>query len=379
MSMKKILAALLLIFSPATTFAVREIEAHVKHDNPMHFEFSAYGLGSYNYLVRSARFTSGSYNRGSTIATNGLRLNQAYLQITELPEEGFGGFMNMVVGQEAILIAPDGWNPEVFNLRNFGVTVPEAYLEYVKGPFTLKVGEMLALAGIESFVFTEDTNFSRSLVDAYAQPGIHIGVRGIARLTDRVSFIVGTGNGWSTIRHPGKQTRIEFGVDYEVKDKFMLNINGYSGDQHLTDGARSGQTGRRNLIDIFGTYQVTDKLQLAWNLDYGTQTKAALPFDVVSGAKWRGIDAYLNYQYTDDWRSSVRGEVLDDSDGYRTGVRQVLKEVTLTVGYKPVKSIEIIAEARHDFSNQASYVNKGGEGANHNQQSFSLAALYRTD
>ncbi len=47
-------------------------------------------------------------------------------------------------------------------------------------------------------------------------------------------------------------------------------------------------SGKRNGLDIFATWQLTEKIQLAFNYDYITQNKATLPYNVLSNAVWTG-------------------------------------------------------------------------------------------
>ena len=70
----------------------------------------------------------------------------------------------------------------------------------------------------------------------------------------------------------------------------------------------------------------------------------------VAGAdlKWDGVAAYVNYAINGQWRVSLRGEYVDDKDGFITGTPQKLKEGTLTFGYAPLKNFELRLEARYD-------------------------------
>jgi hypothetical protein len=115
---------------------------------------------------------------------------------------------------------------------------------------------------------------------------------------------------------------------------------------------------------------------LVASYDYGMQTKAALPNGDIAKAVWHGIVGYVNYKFNEKWRTSLRGEIFDDQDGYRTGVRQNWREATITIGYSPIKDFEIRAETRRDFSNKNSFVKKNGISVSNYQQSYALEALY---
>jgi hypothetical protein len=102
-----------------------------------------------------------------------------------------------------------------------------------------------------------------------------------------------------------------------------------------------------------------------------------LPYDQLGRATWAAAAGYVNYQLNDKWRTSVRAEVMNDGNGFRTGVPQVWKELTLTIGYSPIRHFEILAETRHDVSNVDAFVNKSGAATGPSQQSYSLSALYQ--
>jgi hypothetical protein len=91
---------------------------------------------------------------------------------------------------------------------------------------------------------------------------------------------------------------------------------------------------------------VTSALSVVLNFDYNKQDNA---FTDGSSASWNGAALYVNYAINDQWRVSLRGEYLDDKDGFLAG-GQTIKEGTLTFGYAPVKNFEVRAEFRYDKS-----------------------------
>ena len=53
------------------------------------------------------------------------------------------------------------------------------------------------------------------------------------------------------------------------------------------------------------------------------------------------------------------------------------REATITIGYAPIKDLELRTEIRHDFSNQNAFVEKNGIDVSNNQQSFALEVVYK--
>lgn len=366
----------LIFFSVAALAAPEHVFKHHRTYGP-DIDVTSYIAGSYNYLQRSKYFTSGVTDRANDIAENGERLQQLFLSVSSLPKNGFGAYVEMAAGQDAYAIAPYGWNANMFNLQTIGFAVPDAYLYYGYQGYTLEAGLIEALAGFESFEYINDANFSRGIIWGYVVPGVHMSLRGSKQVTKDAKFIFGLVNGWATIRQPGNFHAAEFGLEYKFTDRLSTVMDAYLGNQYLTDSAFSGPTGRISLLDFYGTYQYTDLLSFNWNLDYAVQSKAALPYAVTGRAVWYAAGGYANYQLSEKWRSAVRGEFMNDVDGFRTGVPQTWKEVTLTLGYEPIKHLSVLGEVRHDFSNVNAFANKNGVNSNNNQQSFALMALYQ--
>lgn len=369
---------LLLIGLPSVVLAAEEhIASHPHSAAARQIDVTSYIVGSYNYLQRDKYFISGYPNRMNDLAENGVRLQQLFLSVSCLPDDGFGAYTEMAAGLDAYSIAPYGWQADMLQIQNVGFAVPDAYLYYGKNGYTLQAGVMEAVAGFETFNYLNDANFSRGIIYGYVVPGVHSGVRGSKQINDSAKVILGVANGWATLRQPGDMNAVELGLEYKFTEKLTTFLDAYVGNQYLEDFAFSGPTGSRVLLDFYGTYQYTDALSFDWNLDYAAQTKASLPYGAIGRAVWAAAAGFVNYQFNDRWRTSVRGEILNDGDGYRTGVPQNWKEVTLSLGYEPIKHLSFILETRHDFSNVDSFVNKNGVGSNNNQQSYALEAMYQ--
>ena len=345
-------------------------------NTPSDFKMSGYVDGSYNYLQNKNKFTSGSYNRVFDTNPNGVTLQQAGITMAYQPKQGLGGVITPVEGRDSIIFAPYGWFPNNTS-QMFGVAVPQAFLQYAVGPFTFMGGNFIELAGAENIFSYNDTNFSRSILWGYAEPFTVTGFRASYDPNDKLTLIGGIDNGWDSIRDTGRQKTLELGVSYKFNPMFSLAAYGYSGQQRIADRTSSGPTGQRTLIDLIATLNVTEQLTLVANYDGALQTKAVLPSGAVAQAIWQGIAGYINYQLSDKWRTSLRGELFNDSDGYRTGVVQKWDELTLTVGYIVLKDFELRAETRHDFSNVNSFLRTNGIGTSNYQQSYALEGLLK--
>jgi hypothetical protein len=303
----------------------------------------------FDELLDSAGLTVSGYVAASYSASNGypfnihqfdiehnsFQLDQAGLTVAYQPKEGFGALVDVMVGEDARILhlAEDG--------HDNSVDIRQAFLQYATGPLTVMAGKFVTLAGAEVINPTLNTNFSRSLLFFDSEPLTHTGIRATYALTDEVIATAGINNGWNTTSTSYGSKTGELGLAYAPASKlFALAANAYFGKAEAFDAEKT-------LIDIVGTYNVTSQLSVVLNFDWDQQKNA---FTDGTDASWHAAALYVNYAINDQWRVSVRGEYLDDQDGFVTGATQTLKEGTVTFGYAPVKNFELRAEVRYDKS-----------------------------
>jgi hypothetical protein len=316
----------------------------------------------FDELLDSAGLTVSGYVAASYYASNGypfnihqfdvehntFQLDQAGLQVAYQPKEGFGALVDVIAGEDARLLhqAEDG-HDNTFDLR-------QGFLQYATGPLTLMAGKFVTLAGAEVINPTLNTNFSRSLLFFDSEPLTHTGFRGAYAVSDALTVTAGVNNGWnSTSTSFGSKTG-ELGLAFTPASKlYSLALNAYFGRATAsTAGGALVYEGNRTLIDFVGTYNATSQLSIILNFDYDQQQDAVDVTGAFHDVAWHAAAVYVNYAINDTWRVSVRGEYLDDRNGFVTGAEQTLKEGTLTVGYAPVKNFELRAEFRYDKSGQ---------------------------
>ena len=206
------------------------------------------------------------------------------------------------------------------------------------------------------------------------------GARATYAVNDQLSLIAGVNNGWDQLRDMNRQKTAELGISFTPVKQFSLTAQGYSGDEVTS----LSQNAQRNLFDLVATFNATDALSFVLNYDYGTQDKFASLVDGSSiKAKWTGWAGYVNFQLSEQWRLSVRGEYFDDKDGARTlvadssGAGQKWKEGTVTVAYMPTKNTEFRGEYRYDKSNKLAFLDSDGVTAKDTQSSFALQGIYK--
>ncbi len=341
---------------------------------------------SYSHLNGNGAFVGGTPDRVFDAQHDSFSVHQAAFTLAKQPKEGFGGLINVIVGEDADVIAPFNQNPG----SKSKVDLTQAFVQYAKGPLTGIGGKYVTLAGAEVINPTQDTNFSRSILFGYAIPFTHTGVRGTYAVSDALSLILGLNNGWDLLQDTNGSKTIESGISYAPLKNLSLTAAGYFGNEKLCGsacvpgvgpGTLGGPGGYRGLFDAVVTYNATDKLTLILNPDYGWQDNASTATPTGHGvAIWEGIAGYAIYQFTDQWRGSLRLEYFNDKEGYRTGVKQQWKELTYTLAYLPNKNIELRGEFRYDRSNgnppNGPFVNTSGTTGN-GQSSVALEALFK--
>ena len=292
-----------------------------------------------NGYVAASYYHSSGYNtfHEFDVRHDTFQLDQAGLQIGYQPKEGFGAFADMIAGEDArILNGAENGTEGTFNVR-------QAYVQYATGSLTLIGGKFTTLAGEEYSNPTNNTNFSRSLL-FFAEPLTHTGLRVTWAATGTLNLIAGVNNGWNTTSTSYGSKTAELGAAFTPTKQLSLNLQGYFGKV-------PGYDAERSFVDFVGSYNVTDALTLALSYDWGKQEQKTGP-----DLDWDGVAAYVNYALNSQWRISVRGEYLNDKNGFNTGAVQKLKEGTVTLGFAPVKSFELRIEGRYDKSDQSTFV-----------------------
>lgn len=320
----------------------------------------------------SASYTGG-FNKGQVLAyrafdtdSNSFELNQAAITLSKLPTEGFGGLVNVTAGSDAKVINSSYGSGD----GDFALT--QAYLQYATGPLTVIGGRYVTLAGAEVIDDSQDANISRSLLFTLAEPLVHTGVRASYAITGTTTAYLGVNN--SAVSGDGldgdKTKTAETGLAYASSDKKLgAAVYDYYGVDHSV---------KTNFLDLDLSYQLTDKLQLVGNGDYyrfvgdGSDGYAA------------GVAVYANYQFTDTWKGSLRGEYLSTKSVLTTPAadgKSHIEDITGTVGYSPVKSVTLLGEVRWDLSGDKVFPNPGTDTVDFtdfskNQGDVEVKAIY---
>ncbi len=331
----------------------------------------------YTNLRGAGKFVSGINSRVFDFERNEVNLHAIDLQLAKLPESGFGGLVDVTLGKDADVIAAYGTidkNRGPANGVDKRADLTQAYVHYAVGPVTLIAGKFVTLSGAEVIKSAADTNYSRSILFGYAIPFTHAGVRATYKVSDSLSLVAGVNQGWDAFKDPNSDKTLELQAAITPSKSMSVLVAAYSGKELVTNYPKSEANGTRNLLDVVATFNLADPLTLILNFDYGTQAGGS-----ASGgkAKWQGLAGYVNYQLSDQWRLSFRGEYFDDKDGYRTGLVQKWKETTATLAYLINKNFEVRAEVRGDWSDKEAFLKSDRSTASKTDRSLGVEVLYK--
>jgi hypothetical protein len=287
---------------------------------------------------------------------------------------GWGGFVQLDFGNDAAV----NESSATYTIAE-EFTIQEANIRYKTGSTTVTAGKFATLAGTEVIESKDNWNFSRSYLFGYTIPFTHTGVRVNVAPSSAFNFTVGVNNGWDQLNETPNRAlinaagtsgghraetgkTIELGVGFNPAPTVALAAAFYTGEEFSFFSTNA--SGRRDLLDLTGTFGPYGPVTFKANIDFGQQEDAAITSaagNPPKDAEWLGIAGYVNFQINPKSRVAGRIEQLDDEDGFRTGVRaggglpidfggQKLTSVTVTFAHAPNSNVELRAEVRGDQS-----------------------------
>jgi hypothetical protein len=181
----------------------------------------------------------------------------------------------------------------------------------------------------------------------------------------------GVNNGWDNVSDNNKGKTVELQVGLTPMEMLGLSVTGMYGPE-VTAAPHSDN---RGLVDVVATFKPFGNLTFVFNYDRGSQE--ALGGPGTASALWQGYAVYGSMGISDAHTVTLRAEVFDDQDGFRTAVvgGQTLRELTATLSCKMMENLEWRAEVRHDESNQNVFVDDQGI-AEDTQNTVAVAAYY---
>jgi hypothetical protein len=218
----------------------------------------------------------------------------------------------------------------------------------------------------------DNPNYSRSLLFNYAIPFTHTGLKVSYAFADSLSAGVHVVNGWDNSTDNNKGKTYGANVTFTPVGAFTLIVNGMTGpEQDQTSVPAEGSVGsnKRTLLDVVAIIKPVKNLSFILNTDNAREQNIAA---AGGPATWKGIAGIVKYDVNDTYSISVRGETFNDAEGFRTGMVQRLKEVTVTPEIRLDNGFILRPEYRHDSSSVSAFNN----GTKNSQNTVALGVMY---
>jgi hypothetical protein len=344
------------------------------------------------YMDANRDIENGFSTRVFDSLNNSFNLQQLGLQIAKQPKEGFGGLVNVTVGQAGKVIHS---LPEFAGPGSSSFDLTQAYAQWAGGPWTVIAGKFTTLHGTEVIWSPSNANFSRSILFG-AVPFTHTGVRATYAVNDMVNVIGGMNNGWDQLQDINREKTVELGITATPTKTVSLAASYYGGKEAgsvpSTSGTATNPTinGRRDSFNFVGSWSVIEPLTLGIEYLQVEQKDAVL--DPTSGgtkkAKYTGFAGYASWTFMPKMKATLRLEQFDDKDGFHfpaavaiananganvTGTKTT--EYTLTLAYMPADNFELRGEVRQDKNDQAVFTD--GTNFSKSLTTFAVQALYK--
>ena len=337
-------------------------------------------LGLDSYYAYNFNQPVGRVNllRAYDVLSNNFSLNQASVIFDHPPEvaEGrrWGGRLDLQFGQAT---GSSQGNPANEPRPDIYRNIFQAYGTYIvpigKG-LDVDFGKWSSSLGVEGNYTKDQMNYSRSFWFSFL-PYYHMGFRVSYPVTDRLTLNYWVINGTNQAEADNGFKDELFGFTAKPQKNLTWTVNYYYGQEHPDRAVATNcgpipvqpglcfvainpaPNGRTNIFDSYATWQATPKLTLQVEADYEIERlwrnsapgQSSTPTEVSGGA------AYVHYQFNKKLALAARSEYMSDG-GLFSGIRQDLKEATVTFDYNLGNGFLTRYEWRRDFSNQPSFL-----------------------
>lgn len=290
----------------------------------------------------------------------------------DAPLNGLGYKLKLSAGETAKFIHSrglgigDGEDPA----KSSAFDLTEAYLEYLapvgKG-IKVRFGKYATYFGAEVIEAKDNPNYSRSLLFNYAIPITHTGLMVGYNFSDTLSANLHVVNGWDDTADNNDARSFGLSVGYAPMEQLSMYFNTMYGPEQIHNSSNN-----RFLFDWVATIKPMKNLSVILNMDYATEDMGPH----VNDAKWYGYAGIVKYDFSDLFSLAVRAEYFNDPDGVRTGIKQSMKEITVTPEIRIVNGLIIRPEYRHDWAGKQTFDSHHDIMNKKSQDTIALAVMY---
>jgi hypothetical protein len=257
--------------------------------------------------------------------------NQAYAVAEKTIDTGgcgwdWGGRVDVLYGSDYIFTMATGLEtrdtgaPKWNSNPDYGLALPQAYLELGYNDVSLKLGHFYTAHGYEVVPATGNFFYTHAYAMQYGEPFTHTGAVATWKVDDSLTVLGAFVNGWDAFDRVDDEGMGIGGFTWNNGDGLTIAyMYGYSVDEPTTYGA----TTPRHISTLVVSYAWCDWTYVFQN-DVGWQEDGVLNPNSTSGdpfssAEWYGVNQYLFYTINDCWKAGARVEWFRDDDGVRVG------------------------------------------------------------
>jgi hypothetical protein len=217
-----------------------------------------------------------------------------------------------------------------FGDSDFGVFVQEAYVTYNWDGTEFKFGNWETLLGWELLDSHLNNNITHGILFTWAIPLYHTGLLASGNLGESVGWALGITNGFNNVVDQNDNKGIVGILSFEEGGLFT-SLSWFFGSEtpNLPVSMVAGQPSTTDdlmILDFVASYEVSEKISLWLNADYGEQEDATLLTGFTGGglgitstddSDYWGIAVGANFELTDKLSFALRGEYWEDDDNVR--------------------------------------------------------------
>ena len=335
--------------------------------------FHTYGWIDTGTVYNTSQPASGYNGPYNAVDSTTPVFNQAYLVMEmKRPENSdfsAGGRVDVLYGNDFFLaqslgfeLNPNGtdkWN----NSQSNGIAIPQAYLEVGGDNLFIQVGHFYTVVGYEGVPSANNFFYSHAYSYQFAGPFTQWGGLITWKATDNLEIQGGPVNGWNTLDATSDNVEFLGKAKYtgDAKDwwtSFAIITGNMPNNSSILPGLAPA-IGNRTRYSFLFDRQINSNLEYVFHQWLGLQQDGTV---TGSTANWYGIDQYMFYTISKNWKFGGRFEWFRDEEGTRVGLNRPGNpnkpplpgnyfSFTLGPNYSPSNNLIVRPEVRYDTYN----------------------------
>jgi len=233
--------------------------------------------------------------------------------------------------------------------------IRQVYMTY-KTDFGLRfdAGKFTTIFGYEVCPGVDGLNPNGTVSWSYTfSPYTHTGLRVTYPVSDEVTLTGLFVTGVDTFTDNNNRPSFGGQLAWKPTEELQLLVNVMSGPERYNNNVDN-----RRLIDLVGTYQLTDEVKFGVHALTGIE-RFSQGVEVPYTANWNGLVLYLETDITDNFGLNLRHEWFNDPQGARTGAAQNLRGFTISPTWEITEDILLRLDYRIDNSSEPVFDKRG--------------------